>query len=56
MQQDSALWAAKEAYRLYDGEDHWTYLLCYDGQIVKLQFSWEPTDAQIEIAGQQLAP
>lgn len=56
--QDPSLWNAQEVYRLVNqgtGPFH-NYLICYPGRIIKLHFSWEPTDTQITAAARKLMP
>lgn len=54
---DPAPWGAEEVYQL-----HWsdsimnTYLVCWENRIVEIQFYWEPTQEQIQIAAEQLKP
>ena len=57
-EQDPSAWGAKEVYRLYSEEGWWTYtyLLCYENQIVEIRFDWEPTAEQMEIVRQKLNP
>ena len=33
-----------------------TYLVCWENRIVEIQFYWEPTQEQIQIAAAQLKP
>ena len=52
---NAAPWNADTAYQLYEqGSAQHKYLLCYDGQIVEIQFTWEPTAEQMAIVGQKL--
>ena len=57
-EQDPSAWGAKEVYRLYSEEGWWTYtyLLCYENQIVEIRFDWEPSEEQIAIVCQKLNP
>lgn len=57
-EQDAAPWGADAVYRLYSEEGWWTYtyLLCYEDQIIELRFNWEPTAEQMAIASQKLNP
>lgn len=57
-EQDPAPWGADEAYRLYSEEGWWayTYLLCYEDQVIEIRFDWEPTEDQMAIANQKLNP
>jgi len=53
---DAEAWGANEAYRLYDleyGVEN-TWLLCYEEQIVEIQFDWEPTKEQMAIVNRKL--
>lgn len=54
--QEAAPWGADEAYRLRDSDSgYWNkYLLCYDGMLVEIIFSWEPTEEQMGIVGERL--
>lgn len=52
---DAAPWGAEAAYRLYDGDDPRNiYLLCFEDQFATLRFDWDPTPAQMAIAGERL--
>ncbi len=52
---DTSPWNASEAYRLYwEDAPLDTYLIFWDGRIVKFEFSWEPTEEQIAIAASKL--
>lgn len=55
-EQDPAPWGANEVYRLYSEEGWWTYtyLLCYEDQIIEIRFDWEPTAEQMAIVSQKL--
>ena len=55
---DAEPWGANEVYRLYSEEGWWTYtyLLCYEDQIIEIRFDWEPTAEQMEIVAQKLNP
>ena len=57
-EQDPSAWGAKEVYRLYSEEGWWTYtyLLCYEDQIIEICINWEPTEEQIAIVRQKLNP
>lgn len=50
-------WGAGEAYRLHsskEGELN-TYLLCYEDNLVQIEFTWTPTAEQMAIVGKKLA-
>ena len=52
---NAAPWNADTAYQLYEqGSAQHKYLLCYNGCIVEIRFSWEPTAEQMAIVGQLL--
>ena len=52
---DPAPWDADAAYQLIlGGEAQERYLLCYEDRIVEIDFSWTPTEAQMEVVGQIL--
>lgn len=52
---DPAPWDADAAYQLIlGGEVQERYLLCYEDRIVEIDFSWTPTEAQMEVVGQIL--
>lgn len=57
-EQDPAPWGADEVYRLYSEEGWWayTYLLCYEDQIIEIRFDWEPTTDDMAIVNQKLNP
>ncbi len=49
-------WGAEEAYRLHsskEGELN-TYLLCYEDNLVQIEFTWTPTAEQKAVVGQKL--
>ena len=48
---DMPLWEAQEVYQYYnfDGEPQQEYLICYPDRMIQIDFSWEVTDADIEI-------
>ena len=53
---DASLWNAEAAYQLHaHGSIQYDYLLCYDGRIIEIKFTWEPTAEQMAIVGQKLA-
>ena len=53
---DASGWNAEAAYQLYaHGSMQNEYLLCYDGCIVTIRFSWAPTGEQMALVGQKLA-
>lgn len=53
---DASGWNADAAYQLYEhGSAQHEYLLCYDGHIVEIEFTWEPTAEQMAIVGQKLS-
>lgn len=53
---DASGWNAEAVYQLYAyGSMHNSYLLCYDGYIVEITFTWTPTAEQIALVGQKLA-
>jgi hypothetical protein len=53
---DASGWNAEAAYQLYaHGSIQNHYLLCYDGCIVTIRFSWAPTGEQMALVGQKLA-
>ena len=53
---EPALWEAVQAYRVHDPElgpeNH--YLLCYDGVLVEIVLTWEPTEEQMKTVAQKL--
>lgn len=54
---DPAPWGALEAYEEYfqnPAVTGSTYLLCYPGRIVEIDFRWEPTRDQIALAAEKL--
>lgn len=54
---DPAPWGALEAYEEYfqnPAVTGPTYLLCYPGRIVEIDFDWEPTREQIALAAEKL--
>ena len=54
---DPAPWGAEEAYEKYfqnPAVTGPTYLLCYPGRIVEIDFDWEPTPEQIALAAERL--
>ena len=53
----AAPWGAERAYRLVlkDGAPENEYLLCYEGVLVRIRFSWEPTPEQMGVVGERLA-
>lgn len=52
---DPSPWGAAEAYQLtLGGEAQQRYMLCYGNRIIEIDFSWEPTQAQMSIVGERL--
>ena len=53
----AAAWGAEEAYRLHSSKegDLETYLLCYEDNLVQIEFTWTPTAEQMAVVGQKLA-
>lgn len=53
---DPALWGAEEAYQLhsYDGTPSHYYLLCWEDRLAEVHFWWDPTPAQMALAGEVL--
>ena len=54
---DPAPWGAEDAYEKYfqnPAVTGPTYLLCYPGRIVEIDFDWEPTPEQIALAAEKL--
>lgn len=53
---EPSLWEAVQAYRVHDPElgpeNH--YLLCYDGVLVEIVLTWEPTEEQMKTVAQKL--
>jgi len=49
---DATPWMAREAYRKTDSPRLRTYLLCYEGCVVEIQFGWEPTEEQMQLVGE----
>ena len=49
-------WGAEEAYRLISQETGAlnSYMLCYEDRIVQIEFSWTPTDEQMEKVAERL--
>lgn len=56
VEQDAAPWGAERTYRLYADSDtkSSTYLLCYPGLLVRVEFSWEPSGEQMGQIGRRL--
>lgn len=51
------IWKAQEVYQVLSGnEPRWEYLVCWERRIVAIDFDWEPTVDQIQIAVQALKP
>jgi len=52
---DATPWKAKEAYRVYSGEDAWNqYLICWDDYMVVFCPEWELTEEQMQIVAERL--
>lgn len=52
---DASPWGAGNAYRRYSHDQPYDcYLLCYEDRLIKVQFNWEVTAAQMAAVGQTL--
>lgn len=55
---DTSLWQADTVYQLYHNDQPFLneYIICYKERIVKIEFNWQATMQELQIAAEHLRP